>query len=151
MFRTSFEAPSASAPPDFFLLPPAAGRTLEAGLVIEDVRLARDEMANMAFGIERITASDIGEPRPGPERDAAVKSGVISPPSPATPPATPLRYRAGTTGPVHWIPLLPVQVAGGADGEVALEKRRCFTRRREIRWARLMTFPRWGGCSTRRP
>jgi hypothetical protein len=118
MFRTSLETGTLEAPLDFFFLPPTLGKALDIGPVIEDVRFARDEMANMVWAIERVTANDIGGPRRGIERDAA----VVPPAAPDTHPNTPLRYQIASMVPVHWIPFLPVQLAGGVDGEVALER-----------------------------
>jgi len=37
---------------DFFLLPPSAGSALQTGRVVEEARFARNEMADMAWGIE---------------------------------------------------------------------------------------------------
>ena len=89
---------------NFVVLPPIAGRALQHGPTLEEVRFARDEMANMAWGIEAVTASRIGERRRGTERDAAVDAAI----PPPTPPATtaPLRYQVESKVPVHWIPFL---------------------------------------------
>ncbi len=89
---------------NFVVLPPIAGRALQHGPAVEEVRFARDEMANIAWAIEGVTASRIGERRRGTERDAAVDAAI----PPPTPPATtaPLRYLVESKVPVHWIPLL---------------------------------------------
>ncbi len=88
----------------FMVLPPAAGTALQQGTVLEEVRFARDEMADMVWGVEVVTESRIGERRRGSERDAAVDAGV----QPAPPPSSsdPLSYSIESTIPVHWIPLL---------------------------------------------
>jgi hypothetical protein len=99
---------TATSPSDtvsnFVVLPPVAGRALQHGPTLEEVRFARDEQANMTWGIEAVTASRIGERRRGTERDAAVDTVV----PPATPPPTtaPLRYQIESKVPVHWIPFL---------------------------------------------
>jgi hypothetical protein len=97
---------------NFVVLPPIAGRALQHGPTLEEVRFARDEMANMAWGIEAVTASRIGERRRGTERDAAVDATI----PPATPPPTtaPLRYQIESKVPVHWIPFLIPTVTGNA-------------------------------------
>jgi hypothetical protein len=89
----------------FMVLPPAAGRALQHGPSMEEVRFVRDEVANMAWGIEAITASRIGEQRRGNERDSAVDAAA--PPLPE-PPATdaPLRYQVESRVPAQWIPFL---------------------------------------------
>ncbi|MGH3260652.1 MAG: hypothetical protein ACRDNS_01515, partial [Trebonia sp.] len=72
--------------------------------VLEEVRFARDEMAEMVWGIEAVTESRIGEPRRGFERDAAVDAVVPPPPSPSS--TAPLSYQIESKVPVHWIPFL---------------------------------------------
>jgi hypothetical protein len=90
---------------NFMLLPPLAGSALQYGPVLEQVRFARDETANMAWAIEAVTTSRIGERRRGLERDAALDAEATPPP--ATPPRdVPLRYSVETKVPAHWIPLL---------------------------------------------
>jgi hypothetical protein len=88
----------------FMVLPPAAGTALQQGAVLEEVRFARDEMADMVWGIESVTESRIGERRRGTERDAAVD--VIVPPPPLPSNANPLSYQLESKIPVHWIPFL---------------------------------------------
>lgn len=97
---------------DYFILTPSAGPAMQLGTVMEDVRFGRDEMANMAWGIERITTSPIGEPRSGRDRDAEIDARR----KPATPTPTtefPLRYAIESEVPANWIPLLPVQAEAG--------------------------------------
>jgi hypothetical protein len=101
----------------FAVLPPAAGRALQHGPVMEEVRFGRDEVANMAWGIEAVTSSRIGEPRRGVERDAAVDAAA--PPAPPPPPTlAPLRYQIESKVPVHWIPLLIPDTNGAATTEL---------------------------------
>jgi hypothetical protein len=88
----------------FMVLPPAAGAALQQGAVLEEVRFARDEMADMVWGIEAVTESRIGERRRGTERDAAVD--VIVPPPPPPSNANPLSYLLESKIPVHWIPFV---------------------------------------------
>jgi hypothetical protein len=88
----------------FMVLPPAAGAALQQGAVLEEVRFARDEMADMVWGVEAVTESLIGERRRGSERDAAVDAAVPPPPPPTN--VDPLSYQLESKIPVHWIPLL---------------------------------------------
>jgi hypothetical protein len=91
---------------DYFIVPPTPGVTMQAGRVIEDVRFGRDETANMAWGIEHLTSSGIGEPRTGPQRDADVNAARnVHPPSTGS--DFPLRYQIGNEVPANWVPLLP--------------------------------------------
>lgn len=99
--------PADGAVTNFMVLPPGAGQALQHGPALEEVRFARDEVANMVWGIEAVTESPIGERRRGSERDAAVDADPTLPP-PQDPPATtaPLRYQVESKVPVHWIPFL---------------------------------------------
>jgi hypothetical protein len=88
----------------FMVLPPSAGTALQQGTVLEEVRFARDEMADMVWGVEAVTESRIGERRRGSERDAAVDAALPPPPAPSS--ADPLSYQLESKVPVHWIPFL---------------------------------------------
>jgi hypothetical protein len=108
----------------FTVVPPSAGPGLLAGPILEDVRFARDENANMAWAIERTTEGRIGQPRPGAERDAAVDALTPPPPTPVTDPdAPPLEYRLESKVPLNWIPLVGVPIAGKAPA-IQLQKAR---------------------------
>jgi hypothetical protein len=93
---------------DYFILPPTPGPAMQLGSVLEDVRFGRDEMANMAWGIERTTVSPIGEPRSGRERDAEIDARRSLPAAPQHS-DFPLRYAIESEVPANWIPLLPIQ------------------------------------------
>jgi len=79
--------------------------------------MARDEMADMVWGIEAVTESRIGERRRGNERDAAVDASSQPPAPPSS--ADPLSYRVESKIPVHWIPFLIPDT--GAPSTVFLE------------------------------
>ena len=91
---------------NLFFLPPALGRSLQSPAV-EDVLFMRDEMANVAWAIERNLESPVEQPIPRtdttPPADSAADTGG------AAPGDTLPRYLLSTTVPQHWIPLLPVQ------------------------------------------
>lgn len=88
-----------------FFLPPVLGPMLESRPV-EDLSLLRDEMANVAWAVERVVESAAG--RPLDRHEAYQETLAEQPPSPAADGA-PLMYRLGTTVPDYWIPLLPVK------------------------------------------
>jgi hypothetical protein len=94
------------AEPNLFFLPPALGRSVESGAV-EDVLFMRDEMANLAWAIERSIES--------PTEQANTRTDTVTPTPDAGPPPSadgaPARYLLSSTVPPHWIPLLPVQIA----------------------------------------
>ena len=102
---------------DYYLLPPGALRSTIDGPDLEEVRIVRDEQANMAWAIEAVTEDGTGRPWPGRERALDIPDEAPIPPETTAP----LRYRLQTTVPVNWIPLVPVQI-DAASREVALER-----------------------------
>ena len=79
------------------VLPHVAGHPL-IGPVIEDVRLMRDEMANLVWAIEYATEGGDGRAKPRAE---------TAPPAPERAPVADaaLAYRLMTAAPPHWFPL----------------------------------------------
>jgi hypothetical protein len=118
MFSTSIAGTDQVA--DFMLLPSTAANAIYSGTLLEDVRIARDPLANMVWAIEQQTEGGIGQPRFGRERDNA--DGV--PPLPVPPPPPPgaphLRYQIETTVPKNWFPFLPISI-NPVRGEIALQ------------------------------
>jgi hypothetical protein len=108
MFSVTDASGATESLADYFILPPSPGPSIQLGSVLEDVRFGRDEMANMAWGIERVTESAIGEPRSGRERDAEIDARRKPP---VTPPSNdfPLRYSIESEVPANWVPLFPIQ------------------------------------------
>lgn len=84
---------------------------------VEDVRILRDENANLAWGIERLVEGAAGEPV---NRDQTARAIATEPAPVATDPDA-LRYRLATTVPPNWIPFLPVRAE---DGTLMLERGR---------------------------
>jgi hypothetical protein len=83
------------------------------GPVLEEVMLLRDELANVAWAVERRLESPL---EVGVE---TAKDVVDLAPPPPAPRDAPL-YRLATPVPAHWVPLLPVQVTpGSADVRLA--------------------------------
>lgn len=96
--------PAGAPVPNLFLLPPTIGRSVDGGPV-EDVRFLRDEMANLAWAVERSVEGATGAPVN--LNDGAPASDDPAPP--AEPAAAP-RYLLATPVPGNWVPLLPVQL-----------------------------------------
>ena len=94
-----------------FFLPPVLGPSLHSA-PCEEVLFLRDEMANVAWGVERIVESAAGRPLDRYEayQEAQQKKEQegAAPAAGGTDGET-LTYRLGTTVPEYWIPLLPVQ------------------------------------------
>jgi hypothetical protein len=99
---------------DFLVLPPSVGGALQGSRVLEEVRFARDEMANMAWGIERQSPNLVGGLRGGSHRDAVIESlAPVTPPA-STDQTSPLRYLLESRVPVQYVPLVPVPITPGS-------------------------------------
>ncbi|WP_038163244.1 hypothetical protein [Verrucomicrobium sp. BvORR106] len=114
LYSTTVEAaPTGLA--GFFTLSPNVGPAVQQGLVLEEVRFLRDEMANMAWAVEHTAENGLGRAWPGHERDLA-----LPPPLTSGPVDTPLRYQLQTRVPQNWLPLIPVAI-DPQEGDIALE------------------------------
>jgi hypothetical protein len=102
---------------NLFFLAPALATTVE-GAAVEEVLFMRDEMANLAWAIERRIESPL---------EHAVRSVDVPAAAPEPVEATtadrPARYLLASTVPEHWVPLLPMQEPAGR-GRVAVRLRR---------------------------
>ena len=93
------------------LLPTVAG--MQLGPTQEEVFLVRDEVADMAWGIEKTVSLANGISRPGSEvakqtlnyLQSLVPGGAAPPPLAAS-----VRYQAMNSVPENWIPFIPVHV-----------------------------------------
>jgi hypothetical protein len=102
------------------VIPPAAQKVID-GAPREAVTFARDEMANMVWGVEGTIPLPSGDPRRGREaadetraffeRDLERRLGHPPVPPPAAEGAK-VRYRVMTSVPEHWIPMIPVHRDG---------------------------------------
>ena len=108
LFALSNETASTnSAPaPNLVVVPSAVGA--QDGVAIEDVLLLRDELADMAWGIERSALGSAGLLLDRP-LIWKVSAPPIKPPSPNQAP----KYRLGSTVPDYWIPFLPIGISTG--------------------------------------
>lgn len=107
MFKNSGNA---DTPTNLFLAP-TLKRTMESK-PLDDVLFLRDEMANLAWGVERIAEGVSGRPLNRREDDLARQRRD----QPATPEPSndgALKWRLSTEVPSYWIPLIPVQVQAG--------------------------------------
>jgi hypothetical protein len=104
---------------DKFFLPPALGRVIE-GTTLEDVLFMRDEMANVAWAIERTLENPLEQALPGVANSPASTTAAASAPAAAGAAA---RYLLSSTVPENWIPLLPVQLPADAGKVISRLKR----------------------------
>lgn len=107
MFRQSDAqlAAGAGPAPDLLLLAPVIAGALE-GAAIEEVLLLRDEMANLAWAVERVVEGADGRPR---NRAIEYGSRLTAAPAPSLSSPAELVYVLQTAVPEHWIPLVPVR------------------------------------------
>jgi hypothetical protein len=117
MYRlaTAGAAPGA-ADTSLLVLPMAT--TVQEGKPLEEVLLMRDEVANMVWGVERTIPLPSGVGKPGGEAARELlawheaHAGPAKPAAPAPANEARIAYETMTSVPEHWIPFLPVQVAG---------------------------------------
>ena len=103
---------------NLFFLAPALARSLQSAPV-EDVLFMRDEMANIAWAIERSIESPLGQALSRSDASLAQFESV-----PVAGAASGLpRYLLSSRVPAHWIPLLPVQRAGPGGTVLSLLQR----------------------------
>jgi hypothetical protein len=113
MFQLSSDATASEHPPKMFM-PPVVLKNLQ-GPPIEDVVFFRDEMANMAWAVERVVQGADGR---AVNRHDEYTQQIIAAAVPAG--GGTLRYELASTVPDHWIPFAPVQI----DGSRAIRLRR---------------------------
>ncbi|MFN0086634.1 MAG: hypothetical protein ACKVX9_14690 [Blastocatellia bacterium] len=112
-----FELTGATDRANPFFLAPALVNSLH-GEPIEDVLFLRDEMANMAWGIERKTESRAGRVTDRMSeyylrREQRARADEEAIPKPEERDAT-LQYRLSSEVPEPWIPLIPQQISPGS-------------------------------------
>jgi hypothetical protein len=118
MFTMSHVSGTGDADTRFFLAP-AVPKLLEAP-PLEKVVYLRDEMANMAWAVERVVQSGLGDSVDG---YAVARGRAPAPPPPLHPTTAPVRYVLGTDVPANWFPFIPVHVPG-SNRSVQLQRAR---------------------------
>jgi hypothetical protein len=110
VFKLAADArgPGGEPLPELLLPATTAGRT--DGEPLEDVLLARDDVAALAWGIEHVVQGAGGRPldRAQAAAERRQREELESDPPPA--PTGDLRYRLATEVPENWYPLLPEQI-----------------------------------------
>jgi hypothetical protein len=109
IFKPAPDSRGAGADPLTELLLPATALGRIDGEPLEDVLLARDDVAALAWGIEHVVAGAAGRPldRAQAAAERRRRADLAADPPPA--PTGELRYRLATEVPENWYPLLPKQ------------------------------------------
>ena len=115
MFQYSHTRGSAVTQPgsNLFFLPPSLLQSMESR-PIEEILFLRDEMANLAWAVERLVESPVERPLNRFETYLEKRRRrEIESADQIAPTAGPLRYRLTTEIPDYWIPLMPARVGQG--------------------------------------
>ena len=104
------EAPEGATIRNLLYVAPRLTQPL-VGPVVEQVTLARDELANLGWAIEQVVESPLQTPLP--------LSSARDPEPPGDPDVAP-DYHLAQSPPPHWIPLLPVR--SGSDEQISLAR-----------------------------
>ncbi len=98
------------------VLVPSTPFVLE-GAPLEEVAMVRDEIANLVFGIETRVPMASGTSKPGGEAGRELRQALErihgAPPAPPAPVAA-VRFELMNSVAEHWIPFVPVHVAGSS-------------------------------------
>lgn len=108
---TMFQLSGRTAAENLLFLPPVLPKHLESP-ALEEVRFARDEMANIVWALERLVTSPLDKPVRRMELYNETHPRDGAPPV-APPPDGSLRYRLATDVPDYWLPFVPVTESGG--------------------------------------
>ena len=103
LFSPTDQASGAAAP--FLVVPASAAAVTQESEPLEDVRLLRDETADLAWAIEYLVQGPSGAPLVEPPAAS---------PAPVSGAPAPLVYQLSTPLPPSWFPLLPVAAPGGS-------------------------------------
>jgi hypothetical protein len=120
-------------------VPPALTQSLD-GEPVEKVHFLRDEMANMAWAVERVVPTTLGTGISG-YAAARIAAGPPPPPVPRHPTPAKVQYVLGTDVPENWFPFVPVHMAGSTRS-VELQRARMPGENRPIRGAVLNPGPK---------
>ena len=115
MFQHAYARESGIAKPasNLFFLPPSLLNSIESRPV-EEVLFLRDEMANLAWAVERLIEAAAEHPLNRFETYLKKqRRNELGTADKAASAAGPLRYRLSTEIPDYWIPLVPARVGEG--------------------------------------
>jgi hypothetical protein len=129
MFLPSTKGTGHDAADTSLVILPTAQNVLR-GKPLEEVLLARDEMANMVWGIEKTITLPSGEPKLGSSAAHETRAFFVRdferrhghpPQAPPAAAGAKIRYQVMSEVPEHWIPMIPVHIEGD-NREVQLQR-----------------------------
>jgi hypothetical protein len=127
MYRLSVATEAGARLGPHLFLPPATSAMLESA-PLDRVIFARDEMANMVWGVEDIVPDMVHHGVKGYEAASdlqryllAQAPDVVAPDPNRVETGSLVRYRLGTTVPENWIPFIPVR-APKSDRQIRLQR-----------------------------
>jgi hypothetical protein len=102
----------------YFFLPPALDNVL-TGSVVEEVKMLRDETANLVWGVEKTYRTYYGETVSGYDHSVSLNSRDTTPQLNTAPgDDKALKYNLMTSVPRNWIPFIPVQANNQTIGPI---------------------------------
>lgn len=105
----------------YFFLPPTIDHVI-TGPPLEEVKILRDETANLVWGVERIYRTYYGEPVSGYDHSVLLQSktttDALSNDIVGKESDKPLKYRLMTSVPRNWIPFIPVHTTELTTGPI---------------------------------
>jgi hypothetical protein len=96
---------------NYLVVPPSIWPTALYGPAMEEVRLLRDPVADLAWGVETVIEGGVGQRWSGRERDQGAKTARGEPPGAGE--DRMLHYRLHSPVPVNWIPFIAVPQGAG--------------------------------------
>jgi hypothetical protein len=114
MFTNSIRGKGRAIADTGILTPPVVPK-IQQGKPLDEVRLTRDEMANMVWAIECTIPLPTGRSKPGREAARELRQyfeKLVSTVPPATTPSAPLRYDVMSAVAEHWIPFVSARQEG---------------------------------------
>ncbi|MGC4089043.1 MAG: hypothetical protein QM756_14300 [Polyangiaceae bacterium] len=106
LFRLSSPSGGLGSASDLFFLAPTLASE-KRGAPLEEVRLTRDEMANLAWAIEQRVEGDFGSEERAEERPLSAPAFARAASFEATGDRPILEYQLATPAPPNWYPLIP--------------------------------------------
>ncbi len=126
MYTLSQQGPGANRADTRLFIPPAIDQ-LQESTPVESITFARDEIANMVWGIETLVSDGLSGSERGIEAATRLKNFLASLPAPLVPPAAvantaKISYNLMSAVPENWIPFVPVRLGSMLSRDIQLQR-----------------------------